>query len=375
VRVDHLERFQAVMEYKPVDRVPNWEAGAWPQTQERWETEGLDPAQMHWNWFPGEASLGMDPREFILFRGGLIPALEEEVLEEDERTVTFRDARGRVRRALKEGSVGNSRASMDQYLHFAVREPRDWEQLKWRLNPQHARRYEPNWQTLRVEGWRHRKHPLIFGPNTSTEGFYWLARELLGTEQLSYAWYDQPMLMHDMFEFQADFLIEAARPVLEQTSVDYVCFAEDLAMKTGPLLSPKTYETFIYPRLKRVIEAYKSNGVGYIVIDTDGNPEPLIPLMLDAGVDALWPLERAADQDPLRLRTKFGRSLRLWGGVDKRVLARGPEAIDAHLRELRPLIAEGGFIPTVDHTVPPDVSWAHFQYYMSSKAKLLRDEL
>jgi hypothetical protein len=373
--VDHLERFRAVMEYQPVDRVPNWEAGAWPQARQRWEQEGLDPARMHWNWFPGEGSLSMDPREFIAFRGGLIPALDEEVLEEDERTVTFRDARGRVRRALKEGSVGGARASMDQYLGFAVQDLRDWEQLKWRLDPQHAQRYEPNWQTLRVEGWRHRHHPLIFGPNTSTEGFFWLARGLLGTEQLAYAWYDQPALMHDMFAFHADFLIEAARPILEQTSVDYVCFAEDLAMKTGPLLSPKTYETFIYPRLKRVIDYYKSNGVRYIVVDTDGNPEALIPLMLDAGVDALWPLERAADQDPVRLRAKYGRSLRLWGGVDKRVLTRGPEAIDAHLRELRPLISEGGFIPTVDHTVPPDVSWTNFQHYMSSKSKLLRDEL
>ena len=62
--MDHLERFLALMEYEPVDRVPNWEAGAWPQTRARWEEEGLDPATVHWNWFPGEASLGMDPREF-----------------------------------------------------------------------------------------------------------------------------------------------------------------------------------------------------------------------------------------------------------------------------------------------------------------------
>jgi hypothetical protein len=373
--VDHLDRFHAVMEYQPVDRVPNWEAGAWPQTRQRWEEEGLDPAQMHWNWFPGEGSLGMDPREFIAFRGGFIPAFEEEVLEEDARTVTFRDARGRLRRALKEGAVDGARASMDQYLGSAVQDMRDWQQLKWRFNPHHAARYEPNWQTLRADRWHRRRHPLIFGPNTSTKGFFWLARELLGTEGLAYAWYDQPALMHDMFEFHADFLIEAARPILEQTSVEYVCFAEDLAMKTGPLLSPKTYEAFIYPRLKRVIEYLKSHGVRYIVVDTDGNPEAVIPLMLDAGVNALWPLERAADQDPVRLRAKYGRSLRLWGGVDKRVLTQGPEAIDAHLRELRPLIEEGGFIPTVDHTVPPDVSWANFQHYMSSKAKLLRDEL
>jgi uroporphyrinogen decarboxylase len=111
------------------------------------------------------------------------------------------------------------------------------------------------------------------------------------------------------------------------------------------------------------------------VIDTDGNPEPVLPLMMEAGVDAIWPMERAAEQDPLRLRKKFGRSLRLWGGVDKRELAKGPAAIDAHLRTLRPLLEEGGFIPTVDHTVPPDVSWASFQHYVGAKAKLLAGKL
>jgi uroporphyrinogen decarboxylase len=373
--VDHLERFLAVMEYEPVDRVPNWEAGVWPQTRERWEQEGLAPETMHWNWFPGEATLGMDPREFIPFRGSMIPGFEHEVLEEDERTVTFCDERGRVRIALKEGAISGARMSMDQYLRFPVQDMDDWEQLKWRLNPRHAQRYEPNWQTLRVEGWRKRRHPLIFGPNTSTQGFYWFSRELLGTEGLSFAWYDQPELMHDMLEFHADFLIEAARPILEQTTVEYVCFAEDMAMKTGPLLSPQTYKTFIYPRLKRVVEFLKSHGLRYVVVDTDGNPEALIPLMLDAGVDALWPLERSADQDPVRLREKYGRALRLWGGVDKRVLTQGPAAIDEHLRTMRPLIEEGGFIPTIDHTAPPDISWASFRHYMESKARLVRGDL
>jgi uroporphyrinogen decarboxylase len=197
----------------------------------------------------------------------------------------------------------------------------------------------------------------------------------MGTESLSYAFYDQPLLIHDIMAFHAEFLIEAARPVLECTTVEYICLSEDLAMKTGPLLSPQTYKTFILPRLRRVIEFYKSHGVRYIAIDTDGNPEALLPMMLDAGVDIVWPLERSAGQDPVRLRKTYGRALRLWGGVDKRVLARGPEAIDEHLRDLRPIVEEGGFVPTVDHTVPPDVSWQNFQYYMESKAKLLRGEL
>jgi uroporphyrinogen decarboxylase len=265
--------------------------------------------------------------------------------------------------------------SMDEYIGFPVTCREDWEAVKrryWACSPQ---RYEPNWEVTRVEGWRTRRHPLIFGPNCSTLGFYWIARELLGFEALSYAWYDQPDLMHDIMEFWAEFLIEAGRPILTHTTLEYICLNEDLAMKTGPLLSPETFRTFIYGRLCRVIDFYKSHGTRYVCVDTDGNPEVLVPMLLDAGVDALWPLERAANQDPHRLRRTFGRSLRLWGGVDKRELARGRDAIDRHLLSLQPLIEEGGFIPTVDHTVSPDISWDNFRYYMDRKQLLLEGRL
>jgi len=369
--MNHLERFLNVMEYKPVDRVPNWEAGVWRQTRDRWELEGLDRDAFHWDWFSGEAVLGLDPREFIRFSGAMVPPFEVEELEEDERTVTFRDSKGMIRKALKEGAVGGSRMSMDTFLDFPVKTMSDWVEIKKRYVPTSAARYEPNWETTRVEGWKKRAHPLIFGPNVTTLGFYWLSRELMGTENLSYAWYDQPELLHDIMEHQADFLIESSRPVLAKTTIEYICLSEDLSMKNGPLLSPKTYKKFIFPRLKRVVEFYKSHGVRYVMIDTDGNPEALIPQFLEAGIDALWPLERTADQDPLRLRKTFGRSLRLWGGVDKRVLAQDFAAIDAHLRTLIPLIEEGGFIPTVDHTVPPDVPFENFMYYMKRKQDLL----
>lgn len=375
VLVNHLERFNAVMEYSGADRRPNWEAGAWRQTRQRWLAEGLAPGRLHWQWFPGEAALGMDPRKFIEFDGDMIPPFEPAVLEEDDRTQVIRDRQGRVRRALKVGAVDGMRLSMDQFLRFPVSNRADWHQVRKRFDPATPTRYEPNWQALRVAGWRARRHPLIFGPNTSTGGFYWTARELMGTEALSLAWYDQPDLMHEMMQFWGDFLIETARPILSATSVDYICLAEDLAMKTGPLLSPQTYRRFILPHFARVVAFYKSHGCRYVVVDTDGNPEALLGMMIDAGLDAVWPCERAAAQDPARLREKFGRSLRLWGGVDKRELAKGPAAIDEHLRTLRPLIEEGGFIPTVDHTVPPDVSWANFQHYVQSKARLLEGKL
>ena len=73
-------------------------------------------------------------------------------------------------------------------------------------------------------------------------------------------------------------------------------------------------------------------------------------------------------------RRRFGKTLRLWGGVDKRVLTQSREAIRTHLREFIPLIEEGGFIPTVDHTVPPDVPWENFRYYMEMKQALLQGD-
>jgi uroporphyrinogen decarboxylase len=193
----------------------------------------------------------------------------------------------------------------------------------------------------------------------------------MGTENLSLAWYDHPALMHEMMEFYADFIIETSRPVLEKIQVDCFVLNEDMAMKSGPLLGPDTFRTFIYPHLERLVAFFRSHGTRTIAVDTDGDPTVLIPLLLDAGVDTLWPIERASGVSPQAWRKRFGQSLRLWGGVDKRILVKGREAIRDHLREFVPLIEQGGFIPTVDHTVPPDVSWDAFRYYMDAKMALL----
>ncbi len=179
----------------------------------------------------------MDPREFIYFNGGLLPPFDEEVLEEDERYVILRDSIGRTRKALKEGTVRGGRMSMDTYIDFPVHNKEDWQALKPRLLMR-LERYEPYWWVFRVESWRRRTYPLIFGQNCANLGFYWWARDLMGTEGVSYAIYDQPDLLHDIMEHHADFLIEAARPVLEKTTVEYICLNEDLSMKGGTFDQP-----------------------------------------------------------------------------------------------------------------------------------------
>ncbi len=366
------ERFLALMAYKPIDRAPNHEVGCWGQTIERWGLEGLDIYELNWDWFTGEQYFDMDAREFITVDYGMLPPFEEEILEQSERYLIRRNSKGIVTKALVPGTTRGTRASMDQYLSFPVTDPDSFRELKKRFRPHLAGRYPAYWRTLMLPRWRQRDHVLVLGRNCSTLGFYWRAREWMGTENLSYAFYDQPALVHEMMEFIADFTIEVSRPILEEVSPDYMFINEDMSMKNGPLLSPATYERFIFPHMKRMVDFFKSHGVRYVLVDTDGNCEALIPLLMDAGVDGIWPLERASDMDPLRIRETFGRDLRLWGGVDKRVLARDKAAIRAHLKELAPLIEQGGFIPTVDHTVPPDISLENFLYYMEKKKTLLR---
>ncbi|NLG49935.1 MAG: hypothetical protein GX552_07490 [Chloroflexi bacterium] len=374
-----LQRFYDCMEYRPSDRRPNHELGVWPQTRTRWRAEAPDAVRdFCWDWFYIEPALQLDRRDYVPMNYGFIPPYEREVLEDTPEYEVIRNEKGIVTKALKEGTEDGGRMCMDQYLQFPISQPADFPAVKARLNPALPERHPADLDE-RVAVWAQRDYPLILGRNCDANGFYWRAREFMGTEALSFAWYDYPEMMHEMMAFYADLIIETSRPVLEKlrqagTHIEYFVLNEDMSMKAGPLLSPQTYRTFIYPHLRRLVDFFKSYDCRYIAVDTDGNPLPLVPLLMDAGVDVLWPLERASDVHPLEIRRRFGKSLRLWGGVDKRVLPQGPAAIRAHLRELIPLIEEGGYIPTIDHTVPPDVSWDDFQYYIEAKMALLSGE-
>ncbi|NLF02630.1 MAG: hypothetical protein GX601_16815, partial [Anaerolineales bacterium] len=98
----------------------------------------------------------------------------------------------------------------------------------------------------------------------------------------------------------------------------------------------------------------------------------LIPMLLESGINGILPLECAAGQDPLALRQEYGHDLLLWGGIDKRALTQDRRAIEQELlAKIPPLMEDGGFIPTVDHAVPPDVSYENFVYYMELKLAIL----
>ena len=106
-------------------------------------------------------------------------------------------------------------------------------------------------------------------------------------------------------------------------------------------------------------------------MDSDGYVEELIPIWIDAGMNACEPMEVAAGNDIVRYREKFGKQMAYIGGIDKRALARGGDEMRKEvMRVVPPLLKDGGFIPSCDHGVPSDVSYRDFIEYTRLLAQM-----
>jgi len=97
--------------------------------------------------------------------------------------------------------------------------------------------------------------------------------------------------------------------------VDVVMIGDDLAGQFGPLFSPNFYRKVVKPRQKNLVRHIKSLTKAKIWYHTCGNCIPLIPELIDNGVDILNPVQiSAAEMDPRTLKKQFGRQLVFWGG-------------------------------------------------------------
>ena len=101
----------------------------------------------------------------------------------------------------------------------------------------------------------------------------------------------------------------------------------------------------------------------YFHVDTDGYAPAVIPLYQELGMDVMSPFEVASNCDVVQLGEEYPE-LAMFGGVDKRELAKGRAAIDRLVdRIFPPMRRRGGYIPTCDHGVPEEVSYQDYLYY------------
>lgn len=380
------ERFLAVMRFEEVSRTLEWEFGYWGGTVERWYSEGLPrvhglpPGTLYaqnvvgpglYHWLDSEWALDRDVDAYVKYDAGLRrvpvdahihPLFPVEVLEEDDHTQVIREEHGIIKRIFKDFS------NMPQFLKRPVESRTDWELLKERLQPTLAERLPATWPQL-VEEYSARDYPLAIGGFPC--GFFGMAREFMGFEGLSVALYEDRDLVRDIMDYLADFWVQLYDRFLsaynDRLHIDCAHIWEDMCFNGGPLISPELFRELMLPCYKKLTGLFRDYGVDIVLVDTDGDHTKLTDLFLEGGVTGLYPFEVAAGMDVVAVREAYPK-LQMLGGIDKRALAQGRAAVDAELeRRVTPIVRKGGYIPYVDHLVPPDVSWENFVYY---RAKL-----
>jgi uroporphyrinogen decarboxylase len=176
--------------------------------------------------------------------------------------------------------------------------------------------------------------------------------------------YDDPGLIQEINEFFLLFVMEYWEEVLSEIHPECVLIWEDMAGKTGSLISPEMFREFMSPFYIRIIDYFKQFDIQNIHVDSDGYIEELLPLWVDLGVTGMFPFERQAGNDIRRIREAYPK-LQILGGVDKRVFTADhtPEDIDNELVIIEEVLKTGGFLPHADHHVPDDACWKNFKYY------------
>ena len=141
---------------------------------------------------------------------------------------------------------------------------------------------------------------------------------------------------------------------------DVVKFGDDLGMDTGPLMQPDIYRQLFKPRHKMLNDyAHRYSGMKTL-LHSCGSIHSLLPDMIEAGFDAVNPVQiNARDMEPRRLKKEFGKDITFWGGgVNTRVVLNGesPQKVRDQVRENLDVFAPGGgFVFAAVHNILPDV--------------------
>lgn len=301
--------------------------------------------------------LAIGEAQYVYSVPPIVPLYEPRFLDEDSHMVTLVNEGGQKVRVFKDDPQ-----KMPMYLDHPVKDRASWQEYKKRLDPSSEDRWPNDWEGY-VQRMRDRAEPVALDVGS----FFGFLREWMGLERLLYMFYDDPTLVEDMMEQVCYMETECINRVLKDVRFDFAMFWEDMAFKSGPLISPNMFRKFMAPRYRRITDLLHSYGIDIAFVDSDGNLNELVPLWLECGINFVWPLEVAASNDAVALRKKYGRELILGGNIDKRALLKGKKATREEVMSKVPFLLEsGGYFPSVDHLVPPDVSFDAYLYLINT---------
>jgi uroporphyrinogen-III decarboxylase len=176
--------------------------------------------------------------------------------------------------------------------------------------------------------------------------FWHDAIDLLGMENLYMKMYDEPQLADAVMQHMVDYYAAVSRRIFDAAgdAIDIFFIGNDLGSQTGPLLSPELFERFVLPHLRRLIDLGHSYDVK-VQLHCCGGFAPLIPLLIEAGLDGLHAIQPACyGMDLAELKTNFGDKILFNGAIDSHhVLIEGtPGTVRTKTQEVLDIMAPGG---------------------------------
>lgn len=352
------ERFRRTMFFQEVDVRPNFEFGYWDTTLRRWHKQGLpeeitDEAAAY-NYF------GIEKWAIAPAGVGVRGIFKPEVLEETDEYIIKRDNLGVVQKVFKSGET-----TIPHYIDFPVKDRATWEPWKEGLNPDEPGRWGNDELIERLSN-------VDVPIGISGGSLVGVPRNIIGFERIAVMPYEDPELFQEIVDTFGRCIVTVLDKVLPKIQVDFCMGWEDICFNQGPVVSPEVFDAVAGPWYRRIADVLMSHGCCIYTTDTDGNINPITDTFLNNGLNTMFPVEVKGGSDPVALRERYGKRIRLWGGVDKMALMGTREAIDAELERLKPYVEQGGFIAGVDHRVPEDVPYENYIYYLDRKRELFK---
>lgn len=350
------ERIRNILHRQPVDRIGLFEH-FWGDTLQKWQAEGhIRPGQDLASHF------GFDISTCWCFNCVADLDFQDVVLEETEET-----------RLVKNGNYATLRShklhsSTPEHVDFEVKERSAWEKkIKPRLVPERRR--------INIEAYRNAKKAAA----EQQRFFCWggvnvfeLMHPVCGHEFMLLGMADDPDWVKDMVNTYADLTIGLMEILFaEEGKPDGIWFYEDMGFKYRPFMSPAMYREIVMPGHRKTIGYCHDLGLK-VIMHSCGFIEPLLPGMIEAGVDCLQVMEVKAGMDPLRIKRQFGDRLVLFGGMDARnLVANDRHAIAAELAEKIPVLMQGyGYILHSDHSIPTTTEYATYRFFVDEGLRL-----
>ena len=347
------ERVARTLKREPIDHIGAHES-FWGDTQRAWTEAGhlAEGESLH-------DHFDLDIRmSWPLNMAGNLDA-EEEIVEETDETKLVRNANGALLRWWK------NKAGTPEHVDFLVKDRAGWnEHIRPRLLNADDYRRRINFEAYcdaRDAAARDNRFFCWSGTNV-----FELMHPVCGHEYMLMGMALDPAWIKDMCTVYSE-LIVALQEILfaAEGLPDAIWFYEDMGFKAKPFMSPAMYREIILPAHKRTFGYAHSLGLD-VIVHSCGFVEPLVPGLIEAGMNCLQAMEVKAGMDLIELKKKYGETIALMGGLDIRALESNDTAVvEAELNKKLPVaMAGGGYVLHTDHSVSSRVNYETYKYFL-----------